>query len=100
MGNSEFLYAFLGVVVVVLAVVAAWIELRVEEREQEQEPRHRRVLKQSPRYREHVARALRTSSGADPIPTGDTSPSPPKDATDQPTNRHQSPPPRHEETTS
>ncbi|MGC9523557.1 MAG: hypothetical protein ACP5HG_16990 [Anaerolineae bacterium] len=60
MDIPEFLYAVIGIAVVVLAVAAAWIELRAEEREQE--PRHRRVLRQNPRYRDHVARRLRPAS--------------------------------------
>ena len=46
--ENVWVYAFVAVVIVVFAVAAAWIEWRVERRD---EPRHRKVLRDEHRYR-------------------------------------------------
>jgi len=51
--EDELPYIIVAVAIVLLASVAAWIELRSEPRERDA---HRHVLRNDPRYREHVAR--------------------------------------------
>ena len=53
MPEDQLLYALVGIAVAVFAATAAWIEVRVERRD---ESSHRKVLRSDPRYKEHMKR--------------------------------------------
>jgi len=53
MPENELLYALIGIAVAVFAAAAAWIEVRVEGRD---ELRRRKTLKSDPHYKRHMKR--------------------------------------------
>ena len=53
MPENELLYALIGIAVAVFAAAAAWIEVRVEGRDELQ---RRKALKSDPHYKKHMKR--------------------------------------------